>query len=90
MIRRIFWSDRALACAWACSALLGLAACVTPPSYRTADRSRFEAIAPEVSAYWAADPKLDAEQRDRRFRLLRAWDADSAGLDERQNPVASK
>ena len=57
--------------------------CATPAAYRSADRSRFEAIAPEVSAYWASDPRLDAEQKARRFRLLRAWDADSAGLDER-------
>lgn len=64
--------------------------CTTPVAYRSVDRSRFEAIAPEVSAYWAADPRLDDEQKARRFRLLRAWDADSAGLDERQNPVSSK
>lgn len=57
--------------------------CSTPLSYRSADRSRFEAIAPEYDRYVDADPALSPEQKERRHRLTRAWDADSAGLDER-------
>lgn len=63
--------------------VLACAGCSTPASYRTADRSRFEVIAPEYNRYVDADTSLSPEQKERRHRLTRAWDADSAGLDER-------
>jgi len=63
--------------------VLACAGCSTPASYRTADRSRFEVIGPEYDRYVDADAGLSPEQKERRHRLTRAWDADSAGLDER-------
>lgn len=41
--------------------------------YVTADRATFEAVAPEYSAYVAADPSLDAEQIARRQRTVATW-----------------
>lgn len=78
-----YWTALALWALVGLALVLACAGCSTPSNYRTADRSRFEVIAPEYDRYVDADPKLDAEQRERRHRLTRAWDADSAGLDER-------
>lgn len=48
--------------------------CATPdPTFVTASRATYEAIAPEYSAYVKADPALDAEQKARRLRTLDRW-----------------
>jgi hypothetical protein len=42
-------------------------------AYVAADRATYEAVAPEYSAYVAADPKLSEEQRARRDRAIQTW-----------------
>ena len=81
------WAIRwALAvCLIGCVALvaLTLVGCGTLQSdYVEADASTYAAIAPVYSAYTSADQSLSAEQRERRYRLLRAW---SARIEEGRN-----
>jgi hypothetical protein len=42
-------------------------------AYAQADRATYDAVAPEYSAYVAADTKLDEEQRARRNRTVETW-----------------
>jgi len=42
-------------------------------AYLNADASTYNVIAPAHSAYIAADPTLNDEQRERRWRKLRSW-----------------
>lgn len=55
--------------------LLLLAGCAggPDPTFVTASRATYEAIAPEYAAYVKADPALDAEQKARRQRTLDRW-----------------
>ena len=41
--------------------------------YVEADQATFNAVAPIYLEYSAQDTNLDADQRDRRARLVRAW-----------------
>lgn len=49
--------------------------CSLQGAYVAADKATFEAIVPEYQAYVAADPALDEEQKERRGRTLKAWEA---------------
>jgi hypothetical protein len=42
-------------------------------AYVSADKGTFNAVGPEYSGYVNADPKLSADQKDRRQRTLSTW-----------------
>jgi hypothetical protein len=42
-------------------------------AFARADRATYDAVAPEYAAYVAGDPKLTAEQRERRHRTVELW-----------------
>lgn len=71
------WPSNAVLLLIATSLLLSLAGCAAfrlpSPDYVKADRATYEAVAPEYSAYVAADPLLDAEQIARRQRTVATW-----------------
>lgn len=50
-----------------------LASCTPTQVYVAADRATYEAIAPAHARYVAADPALDALQRQDRQDLLETW-----------------
>lgn len=52
-----------------------LCSCGLSEAYVAADRATYNAIAPEYRAYVEADPALSAEQKARRERTIKAWDA---------------
>jgi hypothetical protein len=52
-----------------------------------ADRATYDAVAPEYAAYVAADPKLTAEQRDRRNRTVEMWKLRLEDEERRAQPV---
>jgi hypothetical protein len=58
-----------------CALALWSAGCATTldGAFAQADRATYDAVAPEYSAYVAADPKLDDEQRARRNRTVETW-----------------
>ena len=45
-------------------------------SWIAADRARHDVIAPEYKAYVDADPAKGQADKDRRYRLLEAWERD--------------
>lgn len=55
--------------------LVLLCGCSLQSMYVAADRLTFEAVAPEYVDYVNGDPKLTKEQKKRRHRTVRAWDA---------------
>lgn len=58
----------------ALAACLALGGCTAvSDSYIAADRATYQAIAPEYSAYVAADPGLSIEQKTRRANTVATW-----------------
>lgn len=54
---------------------LFLPGCASPAElYVQADRATFEAVVPEYRAYYAEDPELTTEQKERRDRTVQAWE----------------
>lgn len=52
-----------------------LTACTTPQAdYVKADRGTYSIVAPLFKMYVQADPLLSMDQKDRRHRLISAWD----------------
>lgn len=54
--------------------LLLLCSCTPTELYVKADRATYQAIAPEYIKYVDLDGQLSQDQKDRRHRLVEAWD----------------
>jgi hypothetical protein len=46
-----------------------------PAAYVEADRATYTAVGLDWAAYVEGDSSLETDQKDRRLRLLRAWEA---------------
>ena len=54
---------------------LSAVGCCTDELYRKADRLTFDSISGEYIAYVRSDTTLDADQKTRRERKIRTWEA---------------
>ena len=57
----------------ACVVVLLAVGCSPASIYIEADRATYEAIAPAYLGYIERDPGLDADQVERRARLIETW-----------------
>jgi len=66
---------RFVRCLAVLAAVLAIAGCTLSPAreYVQADEATLEAVGMEYQKYVEEDPKLTPEQKDRRFRTLKAW-----------------
>jgi len=55
--------------------MLSLEGCSASKTYVEADRAVFDVVAPEWADYFGSDAALSNEDKERRRRLIRAWDA---------------